>query len=219
MKIIFKCLLVSFFTVLTTLNTFAQDTRTPISTPMQITQSGSYVLTNNIAASNTALNITASDVTIDLNGFTISQSGSQFADGIVIVPNGTYPRNISIINGSIKGFTRHGIFVVAYGSTTPVDLQVKNLRVLSNGSSGVRVEGFGYNIEGSVISGNGGLGIYSLGSGLILNNVISHNGYGIVAYGNPAAYANNTIFGNTTSQVTGNLINLGKNMCGAVLCP
>ena len=73
-----------------------------------ISAPGNYVLTGNITvASGDGINITASDVTLDLNGFTIKSTvGTAAGAGIRI---GNNSRNIRIHNGSItSGFTSPG---------------------------------------------------------------------------------------------------------------
>jgi hypothetical protein len=76
-----------------------------------ITQSGSYYLTGPIAAApgRAAINIVASDVTLDLNGFTL-QGAFSAPSGIVLGQGAGGPiRNLSIRNGVIKEFTGPGV--------------------------------------------------------------------------------------------------------------
>jgi hypothetical protein len=90
-----------------TMKTLSQiEARTPISTaPFTITQPGSYYLTTNVTvsggANTNAIFIAASQVTLDLNGFTISSS-SPTAKGAGIMI-GSAHTNIAIFNGSIAG--------------------------------------------------------------------------------------------------------------------
>jgi parallel beta-helix repeat protein len=70
--------------------------------PYNINQSGSYRLSGNlVAASTSAINITAPNVTLDLNGFTISCTGCTAANqpGIAGSQPGT-----EILNGTVTGF-------------------------------------------------------------------------------------------------------------------
>lgn len=70
-----------------------------------IDQSGSYYLTRNIFVSKpTAIHITASGVTLDLNGFQIGRRTAGSGDGIVVSA-----ANCLIKNGSITGFTGDGV--------------------------------------------------------------------------------------------------------------
>src|SRR6267142_7145346 len=59
-----------------TMKTLAQiEPRTPISAPLVITQPGSYYLTTNLSVtSGDAIIINTNQVTLDLNGFTISST-------------------------------------------------------------------------------------------------------------------------------------------------
>lgn len=76
----------------------------------QITQSGSYYLSDNLVVSNSiGIIITASDVTLDLNGFRIIKTGGQSGQAIYV----SGIRNITIKNGNIQEF-EDGIYM--YGS-------------------------------------------------------------------------------------------------------
>lgn len=88
--------------------------RTPISSlPFSITKPGAYYLTTNLTTSLSVngVNIYTNDVTVDLNGFTISSvAPSATGFGILISPLGTAPlHNITILNGFIEsGVTNNG---------------------------------------------------------------------------------------------------------------
>lgn len=74
-------------------------TRTPITTvPATISASGSYILTGNLTiASGDAITITADDVTLDLNGFTIRSTAAS-AIGTAIAINSS---RVTVFNGHI----------------------------------------------------------------------------------------------------------------------
>ncbi|RYD34127.1 MAG: right-handed parallel beta-helix repeat-containing protein [Verrucomicrobiaceae bacterium] len=78
--------------------------RTPVSTlPFNITASGSYYLTKNLqftATTGNAVNISASNVTLDLSGFSLSSVDGVSGSAIAITGGRT---GIRIRNGSIKG--------------------------------------------------------------------------------------------------------------------
>ncbi len=77
---------------------------------LQITQSGSYYLSDNLVVSNSiGISIGASDVTLDLNGFKILHAGGQSGKAIYV----SATRNITIKNGSIQEF-EDGVYM--YGS-------------------------------------------------------------------------------------------------------
>ncbi len=78
----------------------AFDGRTPISTgPVTISNPGSYVLTANLSASGTVITIASDDVTLDLNGFTVTSSSILLG---AITLSGTRD-NVTIRNGSVVG--------------------------------------------------------------------------------------------------------------------
>ena len=92
-----------------TISLLAQDPRTPISSlPFKITAQGSYYLTANlIATGNTAgITISASNVTLDLNGFALVGGGSGSVTGINVP---AAQKNILIRNGTVRGWTNGGI--------------------------------------------------------------------------------------------------------------
>jgi hypothetical protein len=79
------------------------EPRIPISSaPYTISQPGSYYLTANISVTNgSAITITANQVTLDLNGFTLSSTeASPTGTGILLAGGDT---DITILNGHIKG--------------------------------------------------------------------------------------------------------------------
>jgi hypothetical protein len=80
------------------------EARTPIAAaPFTITTSGSYYLTKNVSvASGDAITINANDVTLDLNGFTISSTNANPVTGTgILIGNSLH--NITISNGHISG--------------------------------------------------------------------------------------------------------------------
>jgi hypothetical protein len=117
------------------------EARTPIdpsqpgfALPYTISARGSYYLTANLAVTGgNAIVITANNVTLDLNGFTISSSASP-AGGTAIVPNNNI-QDITILNGHIVGNFQHGIrFSGALGV-------LKNVRVEGISVSGCSGDG------------------------------------------------------------------------------
>src|SRR5438552_2189365 len=69
--------------------------------PLTITDPGSYRLSSNVAVtgSATAISIQSNDVSLDLNGFTVSGDATPFSDGIFV-----YATNVEIRNGTVRGF-------------------------------------------------------------------------------------------------------------------
>lgn len=82
------------------------EPRTPIgSLPFTITQPGSYYFTGNLeftSASGDAITVSADNVTIDLNGFTLSSTAPVTGSAIKVPSSG---HNTVVTNGTIKGST------------------------------------------------------------------------------------------------------------------
>ena len=180
-----------------TLKTLEQtEPRRPISSvPFTISEPGSYYLTQNLhftATSGHAIVIAASDVTLDLMGFTLSSSSTVEGDAIAL--NGGL-RNIEVRNGVIAGNTtvtisglpetwtvnpagfRHGV-----GAATPAASggQFRNLRI-----SGCRLYGLEAGqqslVEQVTAIQNGKRGI-TVDRGNVTNcRAFSNGGGGIVA--------------------------------------
>ena len=77
---------------------------TPItSVPFTVSQSGVYCLDRNLttaAGASHAIQISADDVTIDLNGYTLSGSGGTSTTTVGIAASGVNRRNITVRNGT-----------------------------------------------------------------------------------------------------------------------
>jgi parallel beta-helix repeat protein len=83
-----------------------------------ITQSGSYVLTANLTATagQNGITVNANDVSIDLNGFTLTGSGTDSGFGIY---QGNSYRNLTVSNGKAvnwRGGSRYGIDATGTGT-------------------------------------------------------------------------------------------------------
>jgi hypothetical protein len=194
---------------------YADEGRIAVTAPINISAPGSYILQNDIAGAFTTVYIEASNVKLDLNGFTVGHTGANMGDGISILGN---VKNIEITNGTVSGATRHGIFVPGK-SATARNIRIHNVRLSDNAITAISLEGNpGYIVENCNISG-GAIGIYSFGGGLILNNVISNTtSGGLVAYSNKVGYRSNVFFSNAP-DVSGSGTNLGDNLCSGVICP
>src|SRR6516162_11211138 len=93
------------------------EARTPISSaPYTISQPGSYYLTTNVTtAVSNAIFITVSGVSLDLNGFTISSSVADAANGGTAIMLASGLSDITIVNGHIVGGVTNNASV--YGSS------------------------------------------------------------------------------------------------------
>jgi hypothetical protein len=124
------------------------EARTPISSlPFIITVSGSYYLTKSFnVTSGDAIIITANQVTLDLNGFTISSTASPAAGTGILLSGPT--ADITIQNGHIKGgvinsggtFSGSG-FATGINSPTfsPRNVRIIGLSVIGCLSDGIRL--------------------------------------------------------------------------------
>jgi hypothetical protein len=91
-----------------------------ISLPYTISASGKYEVTADLTANGTdGIDINASNVTLDLGGFSITQLGSAATTTGVNDPSSN---NVVVENGTISGFNR-GVF---FG---PYNCKAQNLRV------------------------------------------------------------------------------------------
>jgi hypothetical protein len=145
------------------------EPRTPISfAPFTITQRGSYYLTTNVTVgSGDAITITANNVTLDLNGFTISSTNPvAYADNAILLSGSR--TNIAIRNGHISsGVTNNGIGVYSgsgfgFGvifSGFPLNVRVSGLSVNGCQYDGIYL-GYGSTVvESCVVSTVGAYGI------------------------------------------------------------
>jgi hypothetical protein len=118
--------------------------------------------------------IASSDVTLDLNGFTLlGQSGSLAG---IYIGAGSYA-NITVKNGIISGWGGNGIDTYSSGGT-PHDLVFEHLTVNANGNDGISVVN-GSTVSDCLVSDNYSIGIFVDGSGSrIVNNTLFNNNTG-----------------------------------------
>ena len=116
------------------------EPRIPISSlPYTINQSGSYYLTHNLTGGSFVHGITidASNVTLDLMGYTLQGSGSQH--GIHLNPNHA---GVTLRNGAVRGWDV-GVNAVNLDFATQVStnasITLENLRATNNTSIGLAV--------------------------------------------------------------------------------
>jgi len=184
--------------------------------PIRLNTSGSYRLTSNLTAAlnNSGIEVNADDVTIDLNGFTLTGGGGLIADGIGIGGS----KNIEIRNGTIRAFTRSGIFT---NSATQF-IRVIGVTSIGNVTAGIDLQGQGNIIDGCTVWNNG-YGMRAFEGSLVINSVARGNTLeGLILIGG-SGYRSNVLTGNNGSdanaQVSGGFP-LGPNVCGTDLtCP
>ncbi|MEL6330199.1 MAG: right-handed parallel beta-helix repeat-containing protein [Planctomycetota bacterium] len=165
---------------------FQIEPRTPLSletTPgdsdsiFKITSPGSYYLTGNIrfggaAVDFNAIEIVATDVIIDLNGFTIDgiEAGGY---GVRVIAQGA---RVTVKNGNITSFRFGGVYATGRMSVVR-DVNVNN--IVDNQSAGIRV-GRGGLVENCTVENVQNSGIRTSFDGLVRNCrvfSVSQNGY------------------------------------------
>jgi hypothetical protein len=191
-----------------------------------INRSGSYVLNRNIVNNSRvgadAVEITASDVVIDLAGFTIACTGTNTGNGI----NATNQTDIVIRDGVITGCGGQAIItgansnisgITATGNSTTASIGA----AIQAGMGSVISQNV---VNGSTGSGNGGI---SCGIGcLVQNNVIQGNaGPGITLSDLTGGYRSNVMQGNSNNTVgTSGQVSGGtsmppmSNLCNGTAC-
>ncbi|MFZ3324158.1 MAG: hypothetical protein WA190_17420 [Usitatibacter sp.] len=199
-----------------------------------ITQPGSYLLLNNLSSGGNCIVVSASYVTLDLNGFMVNGNGKG-GSGISELP-GSAIRSITIRNGHITGFAQAISFpqstgvvierITAIGNTgnaiTAGDMAtVRDSATHMNGGNGIQLGLFSL-VRGNASSENGGLGIFVSTGGQIVDNDVAHNGGTGINAGEGANVVHNVsrnnglsgIFVECPSAVVGNAAtnNLGQNL-------
>lgn len=147
------------------------EKRTPISSlPFTISAPGSYYLTGNLTAATDAdgIRIEVNNVTIDLNGFSLSGTGG--------TGRGIYSAQpisgVTLLNGFISGW-RHGVTLSNCDRT-----RAKDLTVATNSIDGL-VVGASAVVVDCIVRDNGGNGIVLASDGVVQRCVArSNTGHG-----------------------------------------
>lgn len=135
-RIVTKTILLGIICAILSLNhpAFADgvtDIKPTGSATFTISQPGTYVLVSNVSmtANAPAITISVSDVSLDLNGHTISGNG--FATSAIGI-SGSASERTSIVNGTVRNFGSHGIELGA-------GARVQDVKVIANGGSGLKL--------------------------------------------------------------------------------
>jgi len=110
------------------------EKRAPITSTgpaFNVTAGGSYYLTRDLTFTGNGIVITADNVTIDLNGFSLIGTGAGAGNGIAV--SGAH-KNVVIHNGTIRAFGGVG---VQMGTASRSSLE--NLRVVDNKGAGAQL--------------------------------------------------------------------------------
>jgi hypothetical protein len=172
--------------------------------PVTINVPGSYRLSGNLTvpdANTTAIEITADNITIDLNGFSIIgptvcsgfpvTSCSPTGPGLGIVSS--TKSNIAILNGKIQGMGSTGIALSGRNN------RVEKVHVIGNGGNGIFAL-IGSSVMWCIASNNFGGGITLDRGGVAINNVASGNRSDGISSGGSIGAASVTFSGNTATD-------------------
>jgi nitrous oxidase accessory protein NosD len=125
--------------------------------PFTITKPGNYTLSRSLTYQGTshAITVNASDVTIDLRGFTITSAGAVSLTNETAAIYAQDQRNITIRNGTLRGFFR-GIYLEKSGAGNPENHLVEHIRAEDCTFLGIQVKGRGSVIRNNVVTNVGG---------------------------------------------------------------
>ena len=171
--------------------------------PIVISQPGSYFLTGNLTVTTgnpSAIQIAASDVSIDLDGFALSGSNTGY-DGIAV--SGVRTR-LTVRNGNLHDWSNAGIDFAAsptdYATQSDIeDLQVSTGNVGIWVNSGTTVRRVSVENEGTGISLDDTGNVYA--GGLIEDCTASKNFHGILVNANNVTVRNCAVDSNTSIGV------------------
>lgn len=206
------------------------EPRTPISSlPFTITIPGSYYVTTNLTGvvNQNGISISADNVTIDLNGFTLFGGGGGSGEAIW---SPTAQQNLVVRNGTVRGWPGSGINFYDHGSSLTL---VQNIQSISNGFTGFAVKN-GSRVTDCTATGNGlrgfivdndvlvehckatGSTVFGIGAGSncqLLNNQSTGNATGLSVTG-----TNNIVSGNIVRLNSNNYTILQGNQLDILLC-
>ena len=169
--------------------------------PVTIATLGSYRLTGNLILPNentTGIVVTATDVSIDLGGFTIRGPNQCSAPPVVCQLTGTgegiYGQvdRLRVSNGSIVGLGAVGIHIQLHGA----GYDFRNLLVAHNRYGGMQIDGDAAAVEGVTVMRNGGSGISVLFAARVSGNTVFQNGSHGISAASGATISGNNVFNN-----------------------
>ncbi len=144
-----------------------------------ISQSGSYYLTGNITGTTDkhGIEIDASNVTIDLNGYSLIGPGKAVGSaGHGVYASNSYS-NIVVLNGHSFNWRQKGIYLLSENS------RAQNINAFNNGSIGIEV-GNASIVKNCICQSNGGDGINTGARSIISYCVAKSNSLAGIAAGN-----------------------------------
>lgn len=175
---------------------------TPVSACQTITVSGSYVLTKNLSATGNCLVIAVNNVTINLNGFTISGAKTGVAIGDLGLPHSAIVVEHGILTGFQKGIGLTASNVVEITDIRAVTMVgdgidsgnrtvVSNSQSIDNGGNGISV-GNDCEVMSSTANGNRYVGIVVGDDSAVTGDTASNNNGAGIQTGVQARVTGNT---------------------------
>ena len=204
--------------------------------PFNITQPGSYRLMSNLVVPATAngIMITASNVFLDLNGFSITCSGNQLAGITDLAAAPNFITNVQVKRGSITGCGT-AVFLadtlmsnledLSVSNYTQVGIQlfignVRRSSLVGSGQNGPAVNGsVGLALRGGIVESNHFIGDFFGISGaaaptLITGNVIQASQSAMIINSQSSMMGNNVL----QAPATGGAVSQGNNFCNFQIC-
>jgi parallel beta-helix repeat protein len=164
-----------------------------------ISQSGSYYLTGNLVgvSGKNGITITASGVTLDLNGFEVlgNSSSSGNFDGILVASVNT--KNVTIRNGHVRNWGDDGVELANFSGS--VGFHVENVQSTGNGGTGISCGTTNGVVINCAATENGGAGIVA--SKLISGCSAVDNGSTGLDIGQGGSVLNSIAFSNGGSGI------------------
>lgn len=220
----------------TTVTVITQSASTTF--PIKIDKPGSYRLGSdlNVPANVDGIEINATDVTLDLNGYTVRGPVTCAGKGASLSCQGTNVgtgirgtrENTSIRNGTVRGFGVDGIELLGDGAI------LEDLHVSENSYFGIIATGAVWRctatrnksgmyvgagtLNDSVATGNQFDGFVADQTSINGNTAVGNGEYGLAA-GN-SSFSNNTFFGNSLGPIFTTVGNISgrNNMCDGSRC-
>jgi hypothetical protein len=189
--------------------------------PVTISRPGSYILVTDVVVpatpGSTGILITAENVTLDLNGFSVAGPRVCAGNITTICPPGLEDtnynlikggNNVTVVNGSVRGSAGNGLRLGGHA-------RIERVNAVWNSLFGIWV-GTGSAVRECLAAQNGE-GIVGASEGMVVNNVVRSNVFAGLDLGS-AGYAGNVISCTPVACVFGG-IQTGTNLCNASPCP
>jgi len=161
--------------------------------PHTITAPGFYYLKKDLSPPAQGISVAASNVTIDLMGFSLAGIGEQTIGMYGVNINGHV--NVEIRNGTIREFGDHGIY---NSNSDGRGYRLLSLRLTENKGSGIFITGTGHLVKGCVALNNTSYGIDAGQQSTVTENIVNNNGSGIQAGANSTVTWNQVAYNEGT---------------------